>query len=118
MAGLIKAGDLDRRITFEARATAQGGAYNRKAVSWEPQFTECAQVRDVLPSRAESVEQGLSLQRRPCRIRLRWRPDVTSDMRIDYDGRKLRIISGPVELGRREGLELMAEEYSTEGTAP
>lgn len=115
---MIDAGTLDRRITFEARAVSQGGVYNRKTVEWVPHATVWAQVRDVLPSRAESVDQGLSMARRPCRIRLRWRDDITGDMRIDYEGRKLRIIAGPVELGRRAGLEIMAEELSTEGTAP
>lgn len=114
----IDAGSLDRRITFEARVESQGGPYNRKSVVWAPHATVWAQVRDLLPGRAEYVEQGLAMQRRPCRIRLRWRGDITGDMRIDYGGRKLRIIAGPVELGRRVGLELTAEEYSSEGLAP
>ena len=115
---MITAGSLDRRITFEARQEAQSGPYNRVAVTWVPQATVWAQVQDVLPSKAESVDNSLSMANRPCRIRIRWREDITGTMRIDYEGRKLRIISGPVELGRREGMELMAEELSTEGVAP
>ena len=114
----MDAGLLDRRITFEVRQETQEGPYNRKTVAWANFATVWAQVQDILPSRAESVDQGLSMQRRPCRVRVRYRDDITSDMRIDYGGRKLRIVSGPVELGRREGLELVAEEFSTEGTAP
>jgi len=115
---MIDAGLLDRRITFEARQEAHTGAYNRVTVTWAPQATVWAQVQDMLPSKAESVDNGLLMHNRPCRIRMRYRDDITSDMRIDYGGRKLRIVSGPVELGRRDGLEIMAEEYSTEGTAP
>lgn len=115
---MIDAGSLDRRLTFEARQAIQSGPYNRREDSWGPHATVWAQVRDVLPSRAEYVDEGLAMQRRPCRIRIRWRDDITSDMRIDYQGRKLRIVSGPVELGRREGLELMAEELSSEGVEP
>lgn len=114
----MDAGLLDRRITFEARQEAQSGPYNRVSVTWVPQVTVWAQVQDMLPSKAESVDNGLSMQNRPCRIRLRYRDDLTSAMRIDYGGRKLRIVAGPVELGRRDGLEIMAEEYSTEGVAP
>lgn len=114
----MAAGNLDRRITFEVRKETQGGAYNRKSVAWSKYASVWAEVRDILPSRAESVDNNVSMQRRPCRIRLYWRADITSEMRIDYGGRKLRIVSGPVELGRREYLEILAEEYSTEGVAP
>ncbi|CDO35001.1 phage head closure protein [Novosphingobium sp. KN65.2] len=114
----LSAGDLDRRITFQSRSETQGGAHNRKTVNWVNFATMWAQVQDTLPSRAESIDDNMAIQRRPCRIRCRFREDITSDMRIIYGSRTLRIISGPVEIGRREGLELMAEEYSTEGTAP
>lgn len=114
----MRAGNLDREITFEARTVTQGGARNRQTVSWGTHATVFAQVQDILPSRAQSIADGLSIARRPCRIRCHWRDDITSDMRIDFEGRKLRIVSGPVEIGRRKGLEMMAEEWSTEGVAP
>lgn len=114
----MKAGSLDRRITFEARSGAQSGPHNRQTVSFVPFISVFAQVQDVLPSRAESMADGMAMQKRPCRIRCRWRDDVTSAMRIDFEGRKLRIVSGPVEIGRREGLEMMAEEWSSEGIEP
>jgi SPP1 family predicted phage head-tail adaptor len=113
---MAPAGKYDRRITFERPVITQGGAYNRKSTAWETVTPKAwAQVQDVLPSRAESVEDMLSMTRRPCKIRCRYREDITSDMRIDYRGRKLRIVSGPVEVGRRDELEMVAEEWSTEG---
>lgn len=118
---MIKSGDLDRRITFQSRTGTQDSATGAYTYSWANLATNptvWAQVRDVLPSRAESVDADIDMQRRPARIRCRYRSDITSDMRIVYDGRTLRIVSGPVELGRREGLEMIAEEYSTEGEAP
>lgn len=114
----MRAGTLDREITFEAPTATQGGPRNRQTITWGAHATVLAQVQDVLPSRAESIADGLAIQRRPCRIRCRWRDDITSAMRIDFEGRKLRIVSGPVEIGRRAGLEMMAEEWSTEGVAP
>lgn len=115
---MIKAGDLDRRITIEQRTSSQDPVYGTQSISWSTLATVWAQVRDILPSRAEDIADTISLARRPARIRMRYRSDVTSDMRIDYGGRKLKIVSGPAEIGRREGLELIAEEYSTEGDAP
>lgn len=116
--GILKAGDLDRRITIEQRSVSQDATYGTATLAWTTLATVWAQVRDVLPSRSEQVADNVSLARRPSRIRIRYRSDITSDMRIDYGGRKLRIIAGPAEIGRREGLELMAEQWSTEGDAP
>ena len=115
---IIKASDLDTRITFEARQTTQDATYKTKVVTWVPYKKAWAQVRDVLPSRAEQVDSNISMSRRPCRIRIRYRRDLDSTMQIDIAGRKLRIVSGPAELGRKEGLEFMAEELTTEGVAP
>jgi hypothetical protein len=35
-----------------------------------------------------------------------------------FEGRTLQIVSGPAELGRRDGLEFICEEYSTQGEKP
>lgn len=115
---MILAGQLDRRITIERRTSVQDPVYGTGTLTWETLATVWAQVRDILPSRAEEVADNVSMSRRPARIRIRYRDDITSDMRIDYGGRKLRIVSGPAELGRREGIEMIAEELSTEGDAP
>jgi SPP1 family predicted phage head-tail adaptor len=115
---VIKPGDLDRRITFEQRSTSQDATYGTQTLSWTTVATVWAQVRDVLPSRAEDIADNVSIARRPARIRIRYRTGLDSTMRIDIGGRKLRITAGPAEIGRREGIEFMAEEYSTEGDAP
>jgi SPP1 family predicted phage head-tail adaptor len=106
---------LDRRIIVERPVTVTEQRYGTDATEWEEHATLFAQVQDVLPSRAESVADGISVARRPCRIRTRFRTDITGDMRIVFGTRIMRIVSGPAELGRREGLELLCEEYSTEG---
>lgn len=117
MAGMA-AGTLDRRITFERRVVTRDTTYGTSVETWVPHVKVWAQVQDVLPSRAESIDQSNSIQRRPARVRTRYRSDVTGDMRINYAGRILRIIAGPVEIGRRDGLEMMVEELSTEGQEP
>lgn len=86
-----------------------------------------AEVKDVLPSRAEKLAGGINVATRPARVRMRYRSDVTPDMRlvlgarvvndvVDYsNARIMQIIAGPAELGNREGVEFMAENYSTAG---
>lgn len=116
----MKPGKFDRRITIQQRVEVQDtqdGTYSSD-VHWVPVATVWAEVQDVLPSRAESVANGVSMARRPCRIRTHYRDGVTSDMRLKHGDRTLRIISGPAELGRREGLEMMAEDYSSFGQEP
>jgi head-tail adaptor len=112
---IIDAKDLDREILFE-RKTRPGGRGNAGKETWQAVGElEWAQVRDVLPSRAEATSDGLPVATRRARIRLRYRDDITPDMRIIYGSRTMQIIAGPAELGRHEGLELMAEDYSTAG---
>lgn len=109
----------DRRITFLERVTTQDEAYGTTIEGvWEDVATVWAEVQDILPSRGETLAQGVNITRRPCRIRILYRDDITSDMRIEYGARNLRIVSQPAEIGRREGLVIMAEELSTEGQEP
>lgn len=117
MAG-YPAGMFDRRVTIEKRQTTKDPNYGTSVVSWVTHGKAWAQVRDVLPSKGESVDDNVNLRRRPARIRMRFREDITSDMRIVHRGRALEIVSGPVELGRREAIELMVQEFSTSGDAP
>jgi SPP1 family predicted phage head-tail adaptor len=112
----MKARDLDRRITFqrEVPSTDFDGAGSS---SWETVATVSANVQDVLPSRGERMAEVVNIASRPARVRIRYRSDITADMRILYDARVMQIVSGPAELGRREGIELLATDYSTSGNA-
>lgn len=126
--GLIRPGDLNRRIAFQ-RKTADAGFDSAGEEQWALVAEVWAEVQDVLPSHGERIADGLSIESRPARIRTLYRADVNGDMRIavlrrvpNGDGtssmqvdRTMQIVAGPVELGRREGLEMMAEDYSTRG---
>jgi SPP1 family predicted phage head-tail adaptor len=115
----MKSGKRDKLITIQHRVVTQDTTYGTDVVTWPPFLANIwAEMQDVLPSRAERVAEGISLAKRPCRVRILYYDGITSDMRISYGARYLRIVAGPAELGRREGIELMAEEMSTEGTAP
>lgn len=109
-------GKMDRRLTILSRVAAQEDVYGTSSGSWQPLETVWAEIQDVLPSRSERVADSIDIARRPARIRIRWRSDLTSAMRLRLeDGRELKIVAGPAELGRRDRLELMAEEITTEG---
>lgn len=112
------AGKLDRRVTILQRAETQDPNYGTISVEWVPLATVWAEVQDMIPSRAERMAEGISIARRPCRVRMRYRSDVDSTMRLSVEGRDMRLIAGPAELGRREGLEFVAEELTSEGQEP
>jgi SPP1 family predicted phage head-tail adaptor len=115
----MEAGRLNRRITILHRTIVRyDPPYNTPVYEWTELASVWAEVQDMLPSRAERIADGINIARRPARVRMRFRTDIDSTMRISVDGREMRIVAGPVELGRREGLELMAEELSTEGQEP
>lgn len=93
---------------------------------WEPVCELAAEVLDVLPSRSEKLADGINLAANPARVRMRYRSDITSAMRCLVlrwaDGewkiaRTMQIVAGPAEIGHREGLEFMAEDYSVAGNA-
>lgn len=115
------AGQLDREVTFLRRETTQDPTYGTALEGdWVPVATVWAQVQDMVPSRGERMVEGVSFAARPCRIRIRYREDISSDLRLTIDGRAgaHRIVTQPAELGRREGLELLAEQLTTEGQEP
>jgi SPP1 family predicted phage head-tail adaptor len=112
----MKAGKLDRRIVIE-RPVTKTGLLSAGSGSWEPVATVWASVQDVLPSRAERLADGINVASRPARVRMRYRDDLTPAMRFVIGGRIMQIIAGPAELGRREGLEFMVEDYSSAGNA-
>lgn len=116
----MRAGTLNQLIRFERPNRVVDPAYGPQPSTWEEVDTVWANVQDVLPSRSESVAAGIRIAARPARIRIRYRDDITSDMRIvllDRGNRVMQIVAGPAELGNREGIELMATEYSTSGDA-
>lgn len=108
----------DTLITFQERTGTQDSGTGAWTYEWDDVADEWGEVQDVLPSRGEDVADNINMARRPCRVRILYRDDITSAMRIVFEARTLEIISGPAELGRRDGLEFICEEWSTQGEKP
>lgn len=107
------AGIRDTEITIQSRTGTQDASYGTWSYTWADLATEWAEVQDMLGS--ERMAEGLNLSNRPCRIRMLYRDDVTSAMRVKIGDRILQIVRGPIELGRKDGLQMVCEEYSTAG---
>lgn len=122
----MRAGQLDRQVTIEKKQVTQDATYGTDVVTWVPLVAQpgsptvaqrfWAQVQDVLPSRSESVTQGLAVARNQSRLRMRYRSDVTSDMRVIVHKATdaiYQIVGGPAVIGRNEWLEMVIEKYSS-----
>lgn len=108
-------GKLNTFVEIQGRATTQDAVYRTSVESWSTIASVWAEVQDMLPSRGERVAEGINIARRPARVRMYYRDDVHSGMRMKIGSRLLKIVAGPAELGFREGIELLAEEQTTEG---
>ena len=127
MRRIVTSDRLRTLIRFE-RQVRPSGIGKAGQEKWERVAQVRAEVFDSLPSRStEKLEDGMMMAARQSRITIRWRPDITSDLRIVIGaldqpdsppptGRRImRIVGGPAELGRHDGLELMAQDTSTTG---
>ena len=112
------ASKLDTRIRIERKVVTQDPQYGTGQVNWTEFACVWAEVKDILPSKAERLADSIQIGRRPARIRIRYLAGITPDMRVIIETRVHQIISGPAMLGRREAMEIMVEELSSEGAAP
>lgn len=127
---MTTAGMLDREITVEVPSTIDDPVYGPQAGPWLPLVRDGvgspilakrfpAQLQDVMPSRSEAVQQGLAIARNQTRIRMRWRDDITSAMRITVHGDTdtvYQIVGGPAAIeGRKQFLEVVCEHLSSGG---
>jgi len=114
----LNAGDLRHRLRIE-RPVADDSFDGAGSGEWNLVAEVYASVQDVLPSRAEASRLagtgGFDMSARPARVRMRYRDGITSDMRFVMGNRIMQIVSGPAELGWRDGMEFMVEEYRPAG---
>jgi len=90
-------------VTLEARTVTrlEDGS---ESVSWTPVAEVWAQI---VPVRGEErYAAGAEQPERDAKIRIRWRPGISSGMRVLHEGR-VWDITAVLEIGRHEGLELL-----------
>jgi len=112
----LAAGTLDRRLRIE-RPIADESLDGAGSGTWELVAEVWAQVRHALPSRGERLADGINLAARPARVRIRYRTDVTPNMRFVMGTRVMTIVAGPAEIGRHELLEFMVETDTPAGSS-
>lgn len=101
----MRAGALDRRIRIEQQTTSQDG-FGEPIVTWAILAVVAAEVRPLRGQERFQAQQFAA--EATTRFRIRHRTDLDETMRILYDGEEYDI-AAISELGRREGLELLAK---------
>lgn len=112
------AGYYDTRVRIE-RPVADDSLDGAGSGFWQLVKPVWANLMDVLPSTgSERVADGMTTATRRTRIRIRYRADITSDMRFVQGVRIMQIVAGPAILssrGRAVAMEFMAEDYRPAG---
>lgn len=123
----MRAGACDTPIEIQYLGTSSADSRTgRPLQNWLPldvqsgsptvaQYT-MAQFLDALPSRDETVVQGVVVATKRATVTFRWRADVTSAMRLirrDGTDEVYQITRPPAQLGRREWLQLAVESASS-----
>lgn len=124
----MRPGTLNREVTIQRKSVTQDPDFGTEVVTWvplsvlpgSPEVAErfAADVKDLSPVRSEGVVRGdLAIARNLTSVRIRWRNDVDSTMRVILHGdtdRTMHIVGGPAEFGgRKVGLEMMCETVSS-----
>ena len=122
----LRSGEMRVEVTVEYPVATVDPVYGTELITWtalsyvpgSPLVAEKfpATIQDALPSRAESVVQGLAIARNQSTLRLRYRNDITSAMRVtvhrDTD-QVYQIVGGPALIeGRKDRIEMVLEKYS------
>lgn len=98
-------GALDRKIIIESTSESRG-AFGEVTDTWATYATLWAQAIPI--SGKERLASDRTVAVRGYKFKTRWISGVTAKMRVSYDGEYWNII-GIAEIGRREGLEIIAE---------
>jgi len=109
-------GTLNERCRIERKQATQDANYGTEIVTWVLLAERWCNVQDVLPSRSESVKQGLEVAHNKTRLRLRYCTDVDSSMRVILyrpAADIYEIIAGPAVIGNKDGIEMMLERLSS-----
>lgn len=106
---MIRAGNLDRRVTLERPVTTVSPEGEWARPTWEPVVTVPASIRYLRAQ--ERVQAPKPMPVESLSIWIRWR-QVEPTWRVVLDGQPYRI-TGLAPLGRREGIEITAERIET-----
>ena len=110
----LGAGRLDRRITLQRQVASGQDAYGAPQTSWEDVATVWAAVEPV--SGREFWAQQQVQAEATIRLIIRYRADITAEMRAVMGARVFALVAPPIDWrDRHEFLQLMCSEGVLDG---
>jgi SPP1 family predicted phage head-tail adaptor len=103
----MESGKLDKRIALQTLTeTVNASGFGEIERSWATTFSVWA---TEMPKKAlEKYAIGGRLTEKMIAFKVRFRTDISESMRISFESKSYRILS-ITNLGRRDGLEILAE---------
>lgn len=101
----MQAGQLDRFVLIEEEVEGAQGATGEIATTWRTLFSLWARVTPTAGNERFTSSQHLA--QADTAFRVRWVEGVTPLNRISYDAHLYDIVA-VMEVGRREGLDILA----------
>src|SRR5688500_11508284 len=101
--------DLNRRCRIEYPVKTKDPVHGSVVTTWALNGVVWCNIQDVLPSRSEAIKNGLAVGAKQARLRIRYRTDLNSGMRVIIDGVIYQIISDFAEVGKKQFCEAMIE---------
>ncbi len=107
--GRIKAGKLDRLVEIQRRGAEVHDGYSRKPGAWQAVACRWASVQ---PVRGRESDEGLG-RSGTAQVTFWFHYDtvtsaITEQNALVYNGQRYEITAPPLEIGRREGIEVYA----------
>lgn len=100
----MRTGRMDRVVTLRGKTTAPND-YGEEVATWSDIATVWAERLELRGDERWNAQQVVA--KIACKYRIRYRTDVDAiDILVDSDGREYDI-QAVLEIGRREGLELI-----------
>lgn len=110
----MQIGKYDRYVRIEQKTITNDPDYGSEIATWSTYKHAWAQVLDITSRQQESTNSDLRLLKRPCEVEMRYDAGVDATMRIvmlDRENRVLQIVNKPAEIGRRQAIKFMCEDY-------
>lgn len=109
-------GALNFRGRIEYKVVTNDATYGTEVVTWTTLATRWCSLNDLLPRKGEAISSDLAINVNRARVRMRYCSDINSSMRFVFSRpteKIYNIVSGPAEIGNKDGVEFIVEHVSS-----
>lgn len=105
----MQAGELRHRVTFQAKSATRD-THGGEIPGWADSFTVWGRVEFLRGREFFDAKQIQSEAN--ARITVRYRSDITTDLRVTWDGHTFLVVAPPIQDPVKRELTVMCQEVS------